>query len=136
MSQNDTNITRTRIDLKMTPEQKQLLQLAAKASNMSLSAFVLNSASKAAELLLESTPTPTVASKVSRLPTFTKPARDRWEALPAAFRQRLLSNVWCGSCRQETTIKNFSGTMKSGDLLLSGECVKCQGKVARLIESS
>ncbi len=136
MLQNDTKISKTRIDLKMTPEQKQLLQLAAKASNMSLSAFVLNSASKAAELLLESQPATAVASKVSSLPTFTKPARERWEALPSTLRQRLLSNVWCGSCRQETTIKNFSGTMKSGDLFLSGECIKCHGKVARLIENS
>ncbi len=136
MSQNGTTITKTRIELKMTPEQKQSLQLAAKASNMSLSAFVLNSASKAAELLLESEPATTVASKVSSLPTFTEPARERWEALPATLRQRLISNVWCGSCRQETTIKNFSGTLESGDLLLSGECIKCQGKVARLIDSS
>lgn len=136
MPPNDTKIAKTRIELKMTPEQKQLLQLAAKASNMSLSAFVLNSASKAAELLLEREPATTVASKVSSLPTFTKPARERWEVLPSALHQRLLSNVWCGSCRQETTIKNFSGTMERGDLLLSGECIKCQGKVARLIENS
>ena len=31
MSQNDTKISKTRIDLKITPEQKQLLQFAAKA---------------------------------------------------------------------------------------------------------
>jgi len=136
MSQNHTKISETQIDLKMTPEQKQLLQLAAKASNMSLSAFVLNSASKAAELLLESQPATAVASKVSSLPTFTKPARERWEALPTTLRQRLLSNVWCGSCRRETTIKNFNGTLDGGNLLLSGECFKCHGKVARLIESS
>lgn len=30
------------------------------------------------------------------LPTFTKPARQRWESIPADIRQRLLSNVWCG----------------------------------------
>ena len=33
------------------------------------------------------------------------------------IRQRLLSNVWCGQCRHETTITNFSGTIKGGDLL-------------------
>ena len=52
------------------------------------------------------------------LPTFTKPARERWESIPADIRQRLLSNVWCGHCRHETTITNFSGTIKGDDLLL------------------
>jgi hypothetical protein len=40
---------------------------------------------------------------------------------PADIRQRLLSNVWCGQCRHETTITNFSGTIKGGDLLLVGQ---------------
>jgi hypothetical protein len=34
---------------------------------------------------------------IESLPTFTKPARQRWESVPADIRQRLLSNVWCGS---------------------------------------
>ena len=54
---------------------------------------------------------------VESFPTFTKPARQRWESIPANIRQRLLSNVWCGQCRHETTITNFSGTIKGGDLL-------------------
>ena len=41
---------------------------------------------------------------VESFPTFTKPARQRWESIPANIRQRLLSNVWCGQCRPETTI--------------------------------
>lgn len=44
------------------------------------------------------------------LPTFTKPARQRWESIPADIRQRLLSKVWCGQCRHETTITKFTGT--------------------------
>ena len=57
---------------------------------------------------------------IESLPTFTKPARQRWESIPVDIRQRLLSNVWCGHCRHETTITNFSGTIKGGDLLLVG----------------
>jgi hypothetical protein len=30
---------------------------------------------------------------VESFPTFTKPARQRWESIPADIRQRLLSNV-------------------------------------------
>jgi hypothetical protein len=67
---------------------------------------------------------------------FTKPARQRWESIPADIRQRLLSNVWCGQCCHETTITNFSGTLKGGDLLLVGKCAECHGDVARVIEGS
>ncbi|MGB7289130.1 MAG: hypothetical protein WBC62_03410 [Candidatus Macondimonas sp.] len=44
---------------------------------------------------------------------FTPPARQRWESIPTDIRQRLLSNVWCGQCRHETTIINFSGAIKA-----------------------
>lgn len=71
---------------------------------------------------------------VESLPSFTPPARQRWEPIPAEIRQRLPSNVWCGHCRHETTITNFSGTIKSGDLLLVGACVECKRDVARVIE--
>jgi hypothetical protein len=47
-----------------------------------------------------------------------------------------LSNVWCGQCRHETTITNFSGTIKGGDLLLVGKCAECRSDVARVIEGS
>lgn len=73
---------------------------------------------------------------VESFPSFTKPARQRWESIPADIRQRLLSNVWCGQCRHETTITNFSGTIKGGDLLLVGKCAECRSDVARVIEAS
>jgi hypothetical protein len=73
---------------------------------------------------------------VESLPTFSKPARQRWESIPADIRQRLLSNVWCGQCRHETTITHFSGTIKGGNLLLVGQCAACHGDLARVIEGS
>ena len=73
---------------------------------------------------------------IESLPTFTEPARQRWETIPADIRLRLLSNVWCGHCRFETTISNFSGAIKGGDLLLVGKCSECRGDVARVIEGS
>ena len=73
---------------------------------------------------------------VESLPTFTKPARQRWDSIPTNIRQRLLSIVWCGSCRHEVTITHFSGTIKGGDLLLVGKCAECNGDVARVIEGS
>lgn len=73
---------------------------------------------------------------VESLPNFTRPARQRWESIPADIRQRLLANVWCGKCRHEVTITNFTGTIKSGNLLLVGKCAECHGDVARVIEGT
>ena len=73
---------------------------------------------------------------VESFPNFTNRARQRWESIPADIRKRLLSNVWCGHCNHETTITNFTGTLKGGDLLLVGQCAECQGDVARVIEGS
>ena len=71
---------------------------------------------------------------VESSPNFTNLARQRWESIPADIRQRLLSNVWCAHCSHKTTITNFTGTLKGGDLLLVGQCPECQGEVARVIE--
>lgn len=73
---------------------------------------------------------------IESLPALTKPARQRWESIPADIRQRLLSNVWCGQCRHETIITNFTGTLKGGKLLLMGQCAECRSDVARVIEGS
>ena len=73
---------------------------------------------------------------VDSIPKFADPAAKLWAAIPANVKKLLLSNVWCGECRREVTIKNFAGTVKGGDLLLVGQCSECLGDVARLIESS
>jgi len=73
---------------------------------------------------------------IESFPNFTPPARQRWESIPADIRKRLLSNVWCGGCRHEVTITNFTGAIKGGDLLLVGKCAKCHGDVARVIEGA
>ena len=125
-----------RITLRLTPAQKDLLRRAADVAGIPVSAFVLQSAAQAAEQLLEDPSPAALVKGVAHLPTFTKPARQRWETIPADIRQRLLSNVWCGHCSHETTITNFTGTLKGGDLLLVGKCAECQGDVARVIEGS
>ena len=71
---------------------------------------------------------------IESIPSFSSPARQRWESIPSDIRKRLLGNVWCGQCRGETIIRNFSGTIKGGDLLLVGICGACGSDVARVIE--
>jgi len=72
---------------------------------------------------------------VESIPEFTASAAKFWTAIPSQTRKRLLSNVWCGTCRHAVTITNFSGAIKAGDLLLVGLCSECRGNVARLIEA-
>ena len=73
---------------------------------------------------------------IESLPQFTPPAAKLWDAIPAHTCKELLANVWCGKCSRGVTIRNFSGTVKDGDLLLVGICSECHGDVARLVESS
>ncbi len=71
---------------------------------------------------------------IETLPEFTRPARRRWNSISADIRQRLLANVWCGNCRHEVTITNFTGAIRDDNLLLVGKCAECKGDVARVIE--
>lgn len=71
---------------------------------------------------------------VESIPEFSAGAAKLWAAIPTQARKLLLSNVWCGKCRHEVTITNFSGAVKAGDLLLVGLCSECRGDVARVIE--
>ena len=71
---------------------------------------------------------------IESIPTFTHPAAELWATIPSHAKKLLLSNVWCGKCRHEVTITNFTGTVKAGDLLLVGLCSECHSDVARMIE--
>ncbi len=73
---------------------------------------------------------------IESIPKFTTPATKLWLAIPADIRTQLLSDVWCGKCRHEVTITNFSGAVRAGDLLLVGKCSECQGDVARVVEKN
>jgi hypothetical protein len=72
---------------------------------------------------------------VESIPDFTTPASKLWIALPTETKKLLLANVYCGQCRRAVTITNFSGVVRSGDLLLVGKCSECHGDVARVIEA-
>lgn len=125
-----------RITLRMAPQQRDLLGRAADVAGILVSAFVLRSACQAAEQLSIEQQPGASSSGVESLPTFTKPARQRWESIPAYVRQRLLSNVWCGHCGHEVAITDISGTTKGRDLLFVGRCADCRSEVARVIEGA
>jgi hypothetical protein len=76
------------------------------------------------------------AMRIESIPKFTSPAAAMWATIPAEAKKQLLSNVWCGKCGHEVTIRNFSGAVKSGCLLLVGLCSECHGDVARVVEGN
>lgn len=67
-------------------------------------------------------------------PRLTKQAAKFWNAMPSHARAQVLANVYCVQCRGAVSIIDVSGTLKRGDLVLEGKCVKCGHEVARLIE--
>ena len=73
--------------------------------------------------------------RIEAFPRFTGPASKLWAAVPEGAKKLLLSNVWCSKCGREVTMTNFTGVVKSQDLLLVGKCSECRHDVARLIES-
>ena len=77
----------------------------------------------------------TGAMSIESIPNFRKPALALWSRISPEHKKLLLANVWCGACRHGVTITNFTGAVKSGDLLLVGKCAECHGDVARVIES-
>lgn len=74
-----------RITLRMTPQQRNLLRRAAEVAGVPVSTFVLRNACQAADLLLIEQQSGVSLPTVESLPVFTKPARQRWESIPARF---------------------------------------------------
>lgn len=65
---------------------------------------------------------------------FDKKAMQKFNEIPDDMKSKLLSNVYCSSCKDMVKIVDFQATIERDDLLLKGKCENCSGKVARLIE--
>ena len=66
---------------------------------------------------------------------FSLDAKRLWDAILPYHKTQILNNVWCRDCRKVTTIVRYTGKVEGTDLVLEGECERCGGKVARLIEN-
>lgn len=77
-----------------------------------------------------------VAAPLTSTQTFTPQAQWFWHNIPEHIQVKIIGAVWCSHCGESTTIVNFKGNIKQGDLILRGECLRCGGAVARLIEGS
>jgi len=69
-------------------------------------------------------------------PSFTPAALRRWERMTSEGREIILSHIWCGHCDASHGIREATGHLhRSGDIMLSGLCPACGGRVARVIET-
>jgi len=67
-------------------------------------------------------------------PAFTPAAQLLWDTIPSHIQERSLQNVSCPHCDDMTTMTDFSGEVHGRSLVLFGKCVRCHGKVARVLE--
>jgi hypothetical protein len=65
---------------------------------------------------------------------FSAPALKRWDELTPLIQAKLLGNVWCGACSKAVHILVESGRIEKKNLILTGRCADCGGRVARLVE--
>ena len=65
---------------------------------------------------------------------FDKKAMQKFNEIPDDMKSKLLSNVYCSTCKDMVKIVDFQATMERDDLILKGKCESCSNKVTRLIE--
>jgi len=66
--------------------------------------------------------------------TIDMKAAQKWSKIPKEIQQKLLDNVWCGGCKGSCTIVDYTMTNDKVGIVLRGQCKKCGGGVARVIE--
>ena len=62
-------------------------------------------------------------------------AGKRWNSIPQDIQKKLLDDVYCVYCRDETTIVDYNILNDKFGIVLEGNCKKCSGAVNRLIEN-
>ena len=67
--------------------------------------------------------------------TFTPIAKNIWRAMPGDTQLKILNTVWCTQCQNMARITHITAKVDSGMLVLRGECARCSGDVARVIEN-
>ena len=63
--------------------------------------------------------------------SFTPKAKKLWKSIDKDGRAQLLNTVWCSLCSETSSMRDFSGKIESGLLILRGKCAKCNGGVVR-----
>ncbi|TQS75029.1 hypothetical protein DX933_09745 [Ornithinibacillus gellani] len=63
-------------------------------------------------------------------------AKKRWLDIPESLREKIIQNVFCRSCLDETTIVDYEiEPSGKNDVILNGSCKKCGHPVRRYVEN-
>ena len=66
---------------------------------------------------------------------FSPRARAIWRTIAADVQHKILSTVWCIHCRNMSQITTIRANVCSGMLVLRGNCRRCGGAAARVVEN-
>jgi len=69
-----------------------------------------------------------------KFPEFTLEARKKLDSLPKGLLKKILANCWCPHCEKGSEMEIESARTIHCDLLLSGTCKICGGKMNRIVE--
>jgi hypothetical protein len=75
------------------------------------------------------------SGKETNTAKLTAPAARIWDAIPPKDRKKLLATAWCSHCREEVKLKDYSGSVKAGNVVLVGTCSECGGAAFRIVEA-
>jgi len=62
--------------------------------------------------------------------------KQKWEAIPQEFREKIIRNVWCTHCSDVIEILDYHVYSAGPDIVLRGRCAVCIGEVARVVEQT
>ncbi|WP_150046707.1 MULTISPECIES: hypothetical protein [Methylomonas] len=65
---------------------------------------------------------------------FSFAAEKIWRAMPKSNREAILSSVWCGQCRGNTTMVDYSVQSLGDEVILCGKCQTCGAQVRRVVD--
>jgi hypothetical protein len=72
---------------------------------------------------------------IESIENFTALAAERWIKVKSDMCHASLLNVWCDTCEKLRTLTDLSGVVRHGDLLITGKCSVCHGKMARVVDN-
>ena len=63
---------------------------------------------------------------------FTPEASKIWGSYTEDVKAWLLNHIWCGRCQKISSIKDYTGEIESGLLVLRGRCERCDSDMVRI----
>jgi hypothetical protein len=58
----------------------------------------------------------------------------QWKRIPEDIREKILSNIWCTSCRDVVSVIDYQIENDELGLIIQGKCNVCRSEVARVVE--